>query len=87
MNGDEPITPEVIEAGAKAVEASGTTKLKLPLRGMPFKLDDLKRATRHAMDAARRAGKAIKWQEARKRGYLWLVMMHFPSPYGIQRSL
>lgn len=62
-------------------------KLKLPLRGMPFKLDDLKRATRHAMDAARRTGKAIKWQEARKRGYLWLVMMHFPSPFGIQRSL
>lgn len=72
---------------APAEPAPTPGKLKLPLRGMPFKHEDLSRATRHAFDAARRVGKAIKWQEARKRGYLWLVMMHFPSPFGIQRSL
>ena len=50
-------------------------KVKCPLKGMPFDLDDLKKTTKRAF--AQNPSKG--WADARRRGYRWLMRMHFPS--------
>ena len=57
-------------------------------QGEPMKSDDaldrprprgkLSKAAKRCMKAARRRGKRIDWEEARSRGWTWLMKMHFP---------
>ena len=75
---DDATLSETSEEATVHAAAVRALEPKFPLRGMPFDREALSKAAKRCLKAARRKGERIDWEEARNRGWTWLMQMHFP---------